>query len=64
MQSVILTVVMLNLTNLSDVLLNVIMLNVAAPTKLSCLHILSTAALEDLLVMVACNLMQTLLKIF
>ncbi len=62
MQSVILTVVMLSLTNLSDVLLNVIMLNVAVPTWLSYLHILSTAALEDLLVMVACNLMQPLLK--
>jgi hypothetical protein len=35
MQSVFLTVVMLSLTNLSNVFLNVIMLNVAAPTWLS-----------------------------
>jgi hypothetical protein len=62
MLGVILTVVMLSLTNLSDVLLNVVMLNVAVPTWLSYLHILSTGALEDLLVMVACNLMQLLLK--
>jgi hypothetical protein len=62
MLGVILTVVMLSLTNLNYVLLNVVMLNVAAPTWLSYLHILSTAGLEDLLVKVACNLMQTLLK--
>ncbi len=62
MLGVILTVVMLNLTNLSNVLLNVVTLNVAAPTWLSYLHILSTAGLEDLLLKLACNLMQTLLK--
>jgi hypothetical protein len=62
MQSVILTVAMQSLTNLSDVLLNVVMLNVAAPTWLSYLHILSTAGLEDLLVKLACNHMQLLLK--
>jgi hypothetical protein len=50
MLGVILTVVMLSLTNLSDVLLNVVMLNVAAATWLSCLHILSTAGQYSLII--------------